>query len=45
MHKTKPVTVTAATVKNDFKETTENFAAIDTAFLFMSLAKETIELI
>ena len=42
IHKTKPATVTAGTVKNDFKGTTETFASINTAFSFISSTKETI---
>ena len=41
MHKIKPVTLTAGTVKNNFKETIERFVASDNAFLFMSYVKAT----
>ena len=41
MHKIKPGTLTAGTVKNNFKRTIEKFVASDNAFSFMSSAKRT----
>ena len=41
MHKIKPGTLTAGTVKNNFKGTIERFVASDNAFSFMSLVKGT----
>ena len=41
MHKSKPGTFTAGTVKNNFKGTIEKFVASDNAFSFMSSIKRT----
>ena len=41
MHKIKPGTLTAGTVKNNFKGTIKRFVATDNAFLFMSSVKGT----
>ena len=41
MHKTKPGTLTAGMVKNNFKGTIERFAARDNAFSFMISIKRT----
>ena len=41
MNKTKPDTLTAGTVKNNFKRTIERFVASDNGFSFMSSVKET----
>ena len=43
MHKIKPGTVTAGTVKSNFKGTMERFVARDNAFSFMSSVKGTLE--
>ena len=42
MHKTKPVTPTKGTVKNNFKVTTGRFVASDNVFSFMSSVKGTL---
>ena len=42
MHKIKPGTLTAGTVKSNFKGTIERFVARDKAFLFMSSVKGTL---
>ena len=39
-HKIKPGTLTARTVKNNFKGTLERFVASDSAFSFISFSKE-----
>ena len=41
MRKIEPVTLTAGTVKSNFKETIERFVARNNAFLFLSSVKET----
>ena len=41
MHKLKPGTLTAGTVKSNFKRTIERFVARDDAFSFMSSVKNT----
>ena len=41
MHKIKPGTLTAGTVKNNFKGTIERFVASDNAFSFISSVKGT----
>ena len=41
MHKIKPGTLTARTVKSNFKGTIEKFVARDNAFSFMSSVKGT----
>ena len=41
MHKIKPVTLTAGTVKSNFKGTIERLVARNNAFSFMSLVKGT----
>ena len=41
MQKIKPGTLTAETVKNNFKRTIKRFVASDKAFSFMSLVKGT----
>ena len=41
MHKIKPGTLTAGTVKSNFKETFERFVARDNAFSFMNSVKGT----
>ena len=41
MYKIKPGTLTAGTVKSNFKSTIERFEARDNAFSFMSLVKRT----
>ena len=41
MHKIKPGTLTAGTVKSNFKETIERFVARDNAFSFMNSVKGT----
>ena len=41
MHKIKPGTLTAGSVKRNFKETLESFVASDNAFSFMSSIKGT----
>ena len=41
MHKIKPGTLTAGTVKSNFKGTIERLVARNNAFSFMSLVKET----
>ena len=41
MLKIKPGTLTAGTVKNDFKKTVERFVASDNAFSFMNSVKGT----
>ena len=41
MHKIKPGTLTARTVKSNFKGTIERFVARDNAFSFMSSVKGT----
>ena len=40
MHTIKPLTLTAGTVKNNFQEAIERFAASHNAFSFMSSIKE-----
>ena len=40
MHKIKPGTLTAETIKSNFKANVERFVASDNAFSFISSAKE-----
>ena len=42
MHKIKPGKITAGTIKNKFKGTTERFIGSDNEFSFMSSVKGTL---